>query len=49
VLAKCIPTAIAYSAYPELSVSEVARAAELREILGGKLEERSARRALELV
>jgi hypothetical protein len=49
VLAKCIPTAIAYSAYPELSVSEVARAAELREILGGKLEERTARRALELV
>jgi hypothetical protein len=49
VLAKCIPTAIAYSAYPELSVSEVARAAELREIFGGKLEERSARRALELV
>jgi hypothetical protein len=47
--AKRVPTAVAYSAYPELSVSEVARAAELREILNGKLDERYARRALELV
>jgi hypothetical protein len=46
---KSVPTQIAYSAYPELSLSDVARGAELRKILGSPLDEPAARRALNLV
>jgi hypothetical protein len=46
---KCLPTPIAFGAYPELSVADVARGAELCALFAGKLDAASARRALELV
>ena len=44
-----LPAPFVYSAYPELSVSDVRRGAALRALLAGKPDEASARRALELV
>ena len=46
---KCLPAPVVYGAYPELSLLDVRRGAELRAILAGHLDDARARRALELV
>jgi hypothetical protein len=43
------PTQIWYSAYPSLSVAEVLRNAEIRELLSGELDELKAERLCGLV
>ncbi|HWP08972.1 MAG TPA: hypothetical protein VNN72_24685 [Polyangiaceae bacterium] len=47
--ARQLPTPLWYSAYPELSVAEVRRNAEIREILARDIDEAGARRVLEVV
>jgi hypothetical protein len=47
--ARQLPTPLWYSAYPELSVAEVRKNAEIRAILSRELDEAGARRVLEVL
>ena len=47
--ARQLPTPLWYSAYPELSVAEVRKNAEIREILAREVDEAGARRVLEVL